>query len=81
MPDPVRLALAGYDFQAIAQRNQPALAAYCFHLTHVVYIDNRIAVDSFELRAVDPFLKSPQRVGGEIALSLGNNPHKFTFRL
>ena len=43
------LPLADYDFQSVAQRDEPALAAEGAHLADMVHVDDSVAMDSLKL--------------------------------
>src|ERR1035438_5277939 len=75
LPDIVRLAFTNRDLQSITQRDAPPLAAQSRHLTDVVHVNNRIAVNSLKLRCTQPAFDCSQRLSCQKALLGGHDPN------
>src|SRR5258708_6664736 len=73
--------LAHDDLQTIAQRDHPTLAAQCTHLSDMIQIDDRIAVDAPELLFLETLLDYPQGLGSQEPLFRGNDPNQLPLGL
>ena len=74
LPDIVRLPFADDQLLAVAEREQPALAAQRRHLAHVVHVHQRVAVHALKDRPAQAGVDVAQRLGGHVALAGGDDP-------
>ena len=79
--DIVSLTLTGNELQRVAERNEPALTAHRTHLTNVVHVYNRVAMNALELASSQAFSDHAQRLGRQESLFRSNDPNEFSFRL
>src|ERR1700733_11630502 len=79
--DIVSLTLTGNELQRVAERNEPALTAHRTHLTNVVHVYNRVAMNALELASSQAFSDHAQRLRGQEPLFRGDDPHQFALRL
>ena len=69
LPDVARQALADNQLLAIAQGEEPALAAQGRQLAHVIHVDQGVAMDALERGAAQARFDAAQPLGRHITLA------------
>ena len=80
-PDVVSLTLAGDELQGVAERDEPALAAERTHLSDVVHIHDRVAVNPLELLFSEAIFDHVQGLCRLEPLFGSDDPNQLAFRL
>src|SRR2546422_7251151 len=81
LPDVVCHAFAYHELLAIAEGDQPAVAAQSGHLADVVRVDQRISMDPTERAPLQLFLDLSQALRRQVALFGGHDPHHLALSL
>ncbi len=76
-----RLTLAHYKLLSIIQRDQPALTRHHTHLSNLINVHQRIAVQPPKRATTQPFFQRLQVLRRQIALFTGDDPHQIAVLL
>src|SRR6266511_3185950 len=71
-----RLPLADDEFQIIIQRDEPSLAAERTHLSDMIDVHQRVAVDPPETGALEPLLEHLESLSGKVFALRRDDPHQ-----
>ena len=75
------LPLAHREFLAIAQRQQPSLAAQRRHPPDMIHVDQRVSMYALEDRPPQAAVNMTERLGGQIPLPCGDDPDQLPLGL
>ena len=81
LTDAPRLPLAGNELLIVGKSDQPSLAAERAHLSHVIDIQQRIAVNSPKAGAFQAFLENLKVLRGQVSPFCGDDPNQVAFGL